>query len=93
MSESARKRKNNYVYHPKDRCKLTCFFLGPVHLSYECKVSKDFVSKYSKSRPTKDRGQEPVDENKFNRNQENNAIVQNSVDDILLQENMKLSVE
>ena len=39
------------------------------------KVLGDFGSKYIKIRPTKDRRNDPVPRNKFNRKQENNAIV------------------
>ena len=39
---------------------------------------------YAKSRPTKDHGNDPVNRKKFNRQQENNSIVNSSVDEILL---------
>ena len=54
---------------------------------------RDFGSKYSKRRPTKDHGQEPATKNNFNRKQENNGIVQHTFDDIILQDNKKLSME
>ena len=50
-------------------------------------------SKYSKSRPTKDLGHDHASKNKFNIQQENNTIVNNTVDEIILQENNKLSAE
>ena len=51
----------------------------------------DFGNKYANSRPTKDRGRNPVPRKCFNRKQENNSIVNNSVDEILLPENQKVS--
>ena len=53
----------------------------------------EFGYNYSKSRPTKYRGQEPKISNKFNIWQDTNAIVNNAVYDIILQENNKPSVE
>ena len=47
----------------------------------------EFGYNYSKSRPTKYRGQEPKISNKFNIWQDTNAIVNNAVYDIILQEN------
>ena len=52
---------------------------------YEWKVPGDFVYNYAKSMPTKDRENDPENINKFNRQQENNAIVNSEVDEILLQ--------
>ena len=46
------------------------------------KVLGDFGSKYARSRPTKDRGQDPANRNKFNSQQESNDIVNNTVDKI-----------
>ena len=60
MSESSGKLRKSYVYHPKDRSKLTCLIHGPGHSSDECKVLVDFGSKYSKSRPTKECGHDPT---------------------------------
>ena len=54
---------------------------------------RKFNYKYSKIWPTQDQGQDPATKKKFNRKKENNDIFQNSVDDIILQDNMKLSVE
>ena len=75
----------------KDRSKHTCFIHCPGNSSYEFKVLWDFGLKYSKRRPTKYRGNEPATKNKFNRQQENNAIVNHAVDDIILQESNKAS--
>ena len=90
-SKSTEKRRKRYVDHPKDRFK-------PIFLIYECRHSLDeckdlgeFGSKYSKRRPTKDRGQEPEKMKKFNRKQENISVVHHAVDEIILQENNKLS--
>ena len=51
----------------------------------------DFGSKYSKSRPTKDRGHEPETNKIFIIKKDNNAIVQHAVWDIILKDNKKLS--
>ena len=44
----------------------------------------EFGTKYTTSRPTKDHGNIPVPRKSCNRQQENNAIFNNSVDEILL---------
>ena len=93
MNESAGKCRKRYVYHPKDIYKLTCIINRPGNKPDKFKVLGDFGFKYSKIRPTKDRGQEPAKTKIFNRNQENNAIVQHAVDDTILKENTQLSVE
>ena len=90
MSESAGKRRKRYVDDTKDRYKLTCLIHIPGNSSNECKVLGCFGSKYSKSM-TKDSMQNPTKTNKFNRKQEKHGIVQNAVDEIILQENNKLS--
>ena len=79
MSERAGNYRKGYVYHPKDRLKLTCLIHGPGHLSDECKVLGDFGCKYSKSRPTKYRGHNIATRNKFNRHQDSNDIVNHAV--------------
>ena len=48
---------------------------------------------YSKSRPTKDRGHEPTTNKQIGRQKDNNTIFQHAVDDIILQDNKKLSAE
>ena len=53
----------------------------------------DFGSKQVKSRPTKDRGNDPVPGNNVCSQKENNAIVNNAVDEILLHKNQKLSTK
>ena len=53
----------------------------------------DFGYNYAKSRPTKDRENDPENINKFNRQQENNAIVNSEVDEILLQENQEVGAD
>ena len=90
MSESAGKWKKVHVNHTKDSYKPTRIIHGPGYSSYECKVWGDFGSKYAKNRPTKDRGQ---DQRKFNSQQDNNSIVNSLFDEILLQENQKVSTE
>ena len=53
----------------------------------------EFGSKHSKSRPTKDSGHDTATRKKFNRQKENSDIVNNALDEILLQENNKVSNE
>ena len=93
MSESVDKRRKSYIYHPKNRSKLNFLIHGPGKSSDECTVLVDFGFKYSKSRPTKNRWHEPAAKKKFIRKQENNAIVQHEVDDIILQDDKELSAE
>ena len=90
MSEIYGKHRNIYVDYLMGESK-TCLIHLAGHLSYECKVLGDFGSSYSKAIPTKDRGHNPVLRNKFNRQQENNAIFNSAVDEILLHKNEKLS--
>ena len=89
MSESADNRRKIYVYYPKGKYKPTCLIHGPGHSSDECKVLGGLGSKYSKIRLTKDHGQEPETNKKFNINQEKNAIVHHSVHQIILQDKTK----
>ena len=51
----------------------------------------DFVTKYANSKPTNDHGNHPIQGKKINRHLENNAIINNVVDEILLNETQKLS--
>ena len=54
------------------------------------RVLGDFGYKCPTIRPTKDRGHDPININKFNRQKQNNAIVESAVDKILLQEKNKV---
>ena len=90
MSERTGKHRKRYVDHPQGESK-NCLIHFPGNSSDECKVMGDFGSKYVKSTPTKDRGNDTVPRNKFNIQQENNDIVNSAVDEILLNENQKLS--
>ena len=92
MSESTGKRRRRYVDNQKGKYKK-CLIHAPRNLSEECKVLQDFDSKYVKSRPTKDRGNDTIPGKKFKRQQENNAIVNSEVDEMLLHENQKVSDE
>ena len=65
----------------------TCLIYGPRHSSHECKVLGYFGSEYDKPRPTKYLGNNTIPENKFNRQQGNNVIINIAVDEILLHEN------
>ena len=73
--------------------KPTYIIHGPRHLSGEFEVLGDFGSKYDKSIHIKDRGHDSANINKFNRHKYNNAIIKQAVDEILLQENNKVSAE
>ena len=53
----------------------------------------DFSFRYTEGIHFKDCIQEPPTKKKFGRNQENNAIAQHAVDEIILQEKEKLSVK
>ena len=85
MSKSTGKLRKRHVYHPKDILQLPCTVHGPVNYSDECKALVDFGSKYSKFRPTKYQRQETKIKKKCGRQQENNTIIQHSVDEISLQ--------
>ena len=61
----------------------------PGHSSDGCKFLGYFGSKYIKSIPTKKRGHDPVPIKRFNIQQENNYIVNSSVDLIILHKNLK----
>ena len=91
MSESSDKRRKIYVDNPKGESKSTCLIHGPGHSSDKYKVLGNFGSKYSKIRHTDNRGHKPENRNKYTRQQYNNAIVNSAVDDIILQENNKVS--
>ena len=86
MSKSAKKHIKSYVDHLEDRLTLNFLIHVPGHSSDECKVLGGFGSKYSKIRLTKDHGQEPATNKKFNINPEKNAIVHHSVHQIILQD-------
>ena len=93
MSEISGKNRKRYVDHPKDRSKPTCLIHGPRHSSDERKVLGDLGSKYAKISPTKDPMHGTANRNKFNSQKQNNAIVNHTVDEILLQENNKVRAE
>ena len=93
ISDITGKHRKIYVDNPRDRSKLTSLIHGPGHSSYKCKVLGDFGTKYAKFRLTKDHRKDPATRKKFGINQENNAIVQHAVDEIILQEKKILSVK
>ena len=68
----------------------TCLIHSPVHPPDDCKVVGYFGAKYAKYKPTKDHRNHPVSRKIFNRQQENNSIINNLVDEILLNETKKL---
>ena len=90
MSESAGKHRKRYLYHPKGKSK-TCHTHIPGHSSYKCKVLGYFGSRYVKIIPTRDRRHNFVPRKRFNKQQDNNVIVNNAVDEILLHENQEVS--
>ena len=91
MSESADKRRKIYVDYPKGKYKPTCLIHGPGHSSDKYKVLGDFGSKYAKIRHANNRGHNNKNRNKYTRQQYNNTIVNIAVDEIILQENNKVS--
>ena len=88
--ESAGKCRKRHVDSPTGKSK-SCIIHGPGHSSDVCKVLGDFGTKYANIRPTKDRRSNPVPRICFNRQQENNAIVNNTWDEILINETQKVS--
>ena len=92
-SESSGKRRKRFVDNPKDISKLTCLIYSPGHYSDKCKVLDDFGAKYAKDRTTKNHTHDPATNKKFVRQQEKNYVIQHAFDEIILQENEKLSVK
>ena len=88
--ERAGKSIKQHIYSSTEKSK-TCLIHGPGYSSEERKVLGDFGTKYANIRPTKDRGSSPVPRKKINRQQENNSIVNNILDEIILNETQKLS--
>ena len=70
---------------------MTCLLLGPGHSSDKYKVQGDFGSKYAKIRHTNNRGHNHENSNKYTRQHYNNTIVNSAVDEIIVQENNKVS--
>ena len=79
MSESSDKCRKRYVDHLKDGSKYTCLIHVPGHSSDKLLVLREFGSKYSKSRHTKERGHDHATGKRFNQHSENNDIVNQSV--------------
>ena len=71
----------------------TCLTHEPGKSSDGCKVLGYFGTKYTKGKPTKDHENNPLLSKKINRQQENNAIINNDVDKILLNESKKVSAK
>ena len=91
MSESAGKLRKRHVDYPKGNPKPTCLIHVPSNPSDKCKVLGDFGSKYAKISPNKDHRHDPTTKKKFNRQHNDNDIVNSLVDKILMRENQKLS--
>ena len=87
---SAGKRRKRYVYLPNNESK-TSIIHGLGHSSDECKILGEFENKYTAAQTTKDRGRKPVRRKIFQKKQENHAIINNVVDEILLNETKKVS--
>ena len=66
MNDTYFKRRKRYVDYPKGKSKPTGLIHGPGNSSDECKVLGDFFSKYDKSMPTKDWGNDTTNRKKFN---------------------------
>ena len=90
ISESVGKRRKRYVYICKVKLK-TSLIHSPAHSSDEFKVLGDFSSKYAKTRHANNLGHNPANRNKYTRQKYNNTIVNSAVDEIILQENNKVS--
>ena len=73
-----------------DIFQLTCLIHGPGNSSDECKVLNYFGNKYSIGGPFKEHRWYPTTNKKFGKKQEVNGIFQQSVDEIILQENWKI---
>ena len=89
MDGSAGKRCKQHVDFSKSKSK-TCMIFGTRHSSEECKVLGGFGTNYSAAQPTNDRGSNPAPK-KSQIRQENHAIINNLVDEILLNEPKKVS--
>ena len=83
MDGSAGKRRKQYVDRSNSELK-TCIIHGVGYYYYECQVLGDFGTKYAAAQNTKDRGINPLPRKIFQKNQENHAIINNVVDEILL---------
>ena len=88
MGESADMCQKRYVDFLKRKFK-TCLIHVSGIFSDECKVLRGFGAKYDKSNTNKYHGNHPVPKKKINRQLENNAIINNMVDEILLNETQK----
>ena len=64
---------------------------GAGHYSDEYKVLGEFGTKYATDHPTKDRGRNPTPRKNFHKNQENNAIINNVVDEIQMTESKEVN--
>ena len=85
MGDRAGKRRKQYVDRRMGELK-NCLIQGPRHYYDKCKVLGDFGDKYVKGKTTKYHGNHTTPRKIFNRQQENNAIIKNLVDEILLNE-------
>ena len=85
MSESAGKRKKWYIDRWMSKSK-SFNIDGPGHSSDGYKVLWDFGFKYAKGKPTKYHVNHTIQRKKFNRQLENNEIINNVLDEILLNE-------
>ena len=90
MSEIYGKHREQCLDCPSGELE-TCSIHGPGYPSDECKFLGDFGAKCDKAIPTKDHGNHTVPRDKFNRQQENIAIVNNVVNGIILHDTQKFS--
>ena len=70
-----------YLYHPRDRSKLTFLIHCIVHSLYHCKILNNFSTRFDAGNNYKDSRNEPTIY--FFINQEVDATVQHAVDEIL----------
>ena len=77
------KCRKRYVDRLSEGSELTCTIYGPGHYSEHCKVLNNFITRYDTISPSKESRHEPTFDNKYQKNQEVNDMVQHEVDDIL----------
>ena len=80
---STGKLRKQYVYRSKSESK-TCLIHGRGHSSDECNVLGDCGAKYVNGNPIRYHNNNHIPREKINRQLENNAIINNVVDEILL---------
>ena len=85
MGKRSDKRKQGYVDRMRNIYKVTCLIHGIVHSSDKLKVLKYIGTKHAEGGPFKDCRQDTTFNESLKKNKEVNAIIQHSVDGIMLQ--------